>query len=178
MSVYTILKRTSAALFSRDAAACAGKSPASRGDSGMTGEDRSHATGPGEDLIARYGGGTWDDVKGYTPNWSDEERRSFMDHYGEEDAVGMWMQMQDDIMHDEAKLAAAGWTDHERKAFTELFDCDPIEIPCAVLLEEMRERLTARDRKGKAKSKKKKSTGPDDWLVAEAAANLLYCESQ
>eukprot|EP01049_Picozoa_sp_SAG25_P006103 SAG25_NODE_442_length_7969_cov_22.346203_3_plen_211_part_00 len=83
--------------------------------------------------------------------------------------MGMWMQMQDDIMHDEAELAAAGWTDREREAFAELFDCDPIEVPCALLLEEMRERLTARGRKGKAKSKKKKSTGPDDWLERRMA---------
>eukprot|EP01047_Picozoa_sp_COSAG01_P080400 COSAG01_NODE_15620_length_1318_cov_10.278097_1_plen_76_part_00 len=62
--------------------------------------------GTGEDLIAHYGGGTWDAQKGYTPNWTEQDRLALIDRYGEEEAVVRWMQRQDDIMEGEAELRA------------------------------------------------------------------------
>eukprot|EP01047_Picozoa_sp_COSAG01_P060225 COSAG01_NODE_7350_length_3241_cov_3.263845_2_plen_389_part_00 len=120
----------------------------------------------GEDLIARYNGGTWEDPrsggKGFVPNWTKQECRDFTEAYGEEDAVGKWMESYDEEWEAEEELEAAGWTDRERAAFARMFGRDPIEIQCEDLREEMRERLPFLS--------KKLEEGKDDWMAKRKAA--------
>ena len=118
----------------------------------------------GEDLIARYNGGTWEDPrsggKGFVPNWTRQECRDFTEEYGEEDAVDRWMESYDDEWEAEEELEADGWTDREVAAFIGMFGCDPIEI-CADLREEMRGRLPFLS--------KKLEEGKDDWMAKRKA---------
>eukprot|EP01047_Picozoa_sp_COSAG01_P032553 COSAG01_NODE_2358_length_7838_cov_7.568807_4_plen_414_part_00 len=141
-----------------------------RESDGVVQEGGDHAKGPigTEELIA---GGSWNLDGTFTPNWSEEDRRAFIDRWGVEDAVGRWMEHNMDIAENEEELKQESWSGHERVAFQEAYGCDPIAV-VHWERETMRREMHARKQFPGSKKKKKKKKKKKGKSSGEAGAAL------
>ena len=135
-----------------------------RESDGVVQEGGDHAKGPiGTEELSR--GGSWNLDGTFTPNWSEEDRRAFIDRWGVEDAVDRWMDHNMDIAENEEELKQESWSGHERVAFQEAYGCDPIAVEhrkretMRRVMHEQKQFPGSKKKKKKKKKKKGKSNG-------------------